>query len=376
MGDSRGDVQPGVDRLSYPLEDPPRAIPTGLLLTVLAHRDVTGSLYYLLPAAAALTGAMAIPGALRHIILLLELVGAMLLMLGLRSALPALFRSRATLSRMRSGFVTLGRIVSCHLAWDSKRKEMPYREFLEDWAAKVAKSQMGKALGCFMTMFVMLFVAPFVLMALLLGLVLAARALGVLAGEPVAADLDAAYLGTWFAAGLATTAAFLAFALFWRRGVEKAVVPYMEWRRLAKPGDRDVYDEHAMRLVELAKERGEQISLKAPLPADNSGVELICKVEYSVMGEPCVATARARLSDRLNAAGVERLIFDPVKREQVDLFAGLPEEARIDASGRWGDVSAGGSVAWLALTAAAAAVSIAALLGNVPRLYALVGPTP
>lgn len=36
------------------VEDPPREIPLSLQLTLFAHRDVTGSVFFLLPAAAAL----------------------------------------------------------------------------------------------------------------------------------------------------------------------------------------------------------------------------------------------------------------------------------------------------------------------------------
>lgn len=336
---------------------------------MLAHRDVAGSLFYLLPGAAALVAGMArSEPALRAG---LVLVGAIFLMMGLRTALPPLLRSAATLRRMRFGFLTLGRIVSCHLAWDSKRKEMPYREFLENWAVKVGQSQMGKATGCFGTVFIAVFVAPLALMMLIVALVYIAGLLNVSIGEPMAADLDGRYLAKWFAMGLVFIAAVLVFLYLGRRHAEKSVVPYMEWRRLVNPGKNDVYDEHAMRLVELAKERGEQISLKVPLPESDAGVELICRLEYSVMGEPCIAVGRARLTNRLDPAGVERIMFHPLARGKVDLLAGLPDEPLIDAQGRWSDVPASGPAVRLALTGAAAVVAIAALLGNVPQLYAM-----
>jgi hypothetical protein len=218
---------------------------------------------------------------------------------------------------------------------------------------------------------ILIFLVPLALMMLIVALVLAARALSVSIGEPLPADLDGPYLAKWFASGLLFIVLVIVYLRVYRKATVNAVAPYMEWRRLAQPGKNDVYDKHAERLVELAREHGEQISLKEPLPADNAGMELICKVEYSVMGEPCIATARARLSNRLDLAGVERLIFNPLERGRIDLFAGLPDEVRIDESGRWSDVPAGGSAAWLALTAAVAMVATAALLDNVPALYAM-----
>src|SRR5438094_10653278 len=96
--------------------DPPREIPLGLQLRLLAHRDVTGSLFFLVPAAAALLAGASRPGAGVRIVLFL--IGSLFLFVSLKTAVPALYRSVATLRRMRFGFVTLGRIVSCRLAWD------------------------------------------------------------------------------------------------------------------------------------------------------------------------------------------------------------------------------------------------------------------
>jgi len=334
------------------LENPPRAVPTGLMLKVLEHRDVTGSLFYLLPSAAALIAGVASPNEPLRIGLVL--VGSILLVKGFGTALPALFRSLATLERMRSGFVTPGRIVSCHLAWDKARQEMPYREFLEDWVVKVGKSEMGKATGCFSMVFILIFVAPLALGMLIVALVLAAGALNIHLGEePMAAGLDVAYLAKWFAMGLVFIAAVLLFLRLNRKATVDAVVPFME--------------SEARRLT---IESGKPVSLKAPLPADYSGVELICKVEYSAMGEHCIAVGRARLSNRLDLAGVERVIFNPLERGQVDLFVGLPDAARIDEYGRWSDAPRLGSAGWLALTGTVAIVAIAALLRNVPVLYA------
>lgn len=343
--------------------DPPREIPTGLRLRILAHRDVTGSIFLLLPAAAALAAGVPSPGT--GIRIGLVFVGSLFLLQGLKTALPALSRSLATLKRMRFGFVTMGRIVSCHLAWDGKREEKPYREFLENWTVNMARSQMGKAMGCVAVIVVAIFVVPLALMMLTVVVVFAVNYLQHPESAAMAGSLDGATIGKFVAMGLVFIAVLFLFLRASRRSAVDAVAPYMEWRRLAQPGKDAVYDEHAKQLVELAKERGEQISLKEPLPENYSGVELVCKVDYSAMGERCTATGRARLSNRLDPAGVERLIFSNLERGKIDLFAGLPDEASIDAQGQWADAPAAGSAAQLALTGTAAIVAIAALLWNV-----------
>lgn len=350
--------------------DPPREIPLALQLKLLAHRDVTGSVFFLLPAAAALVAGASRPETGLRVVLFLA--GSLFLFMGLKTALPALYRSVATLRRMRFGFVTLGRIVSCRLAWDSKRAEMPYREFLENWLVNVGRSQMGKAAGCFSTVVLGVFVVPLAVMVLIVAMAFVARSLGLPGGEAMAGDLDGPYLAKWIGGMLVFITVFVLFLHFTRRELVDKVVPYMEWLRLeGKPGPDDVFDDHAMRLVARAKERGIQISLKEPLPANYSGVELICKVEYSVMGEPCTAIARARLSNRLDPAGVEQLIFSPAEREKIDLFVGLPDEARIDDQGRWSSVPAVGPAALLTLTGAVAAVALAAFWWNASAFNAM-----
>jgi hypothetical protein len=351
------------------LVDPPREIPLALQLKLLAHRDVTGSLFFLLPAAAALVGGAFIPETALRVVCFV--VGSVLLDKGQKLALPALYRSVATLRRMRFGFVTLGRIVSCHLAWDSKRAEMPYREFLEDWVVNMGRSQMGKLFGCLATILVVVFVVPMVLITLIAAIAFVAGALGLPGGAAMAGDLDGPYLAKWSGAMLLFIALLMLFLRFNRRQLMDQVAPYMEWRRLAHPGTHDVYDEQAMRLVAQAKERGAQISLKVPLPEDHSGIELVCKVEYSVMGERCAATARARLSNRLDLAGVEQLIFIPAEREKIDLFVGLPDEAGIDAQGRWSSVPAVGTAVLLTLTGAVTVLALAAFWWHLLAISAM-----
>jgi hypothetical protein len=342
------------------LTDPPRDVPIGLRLKILAHRDVTGSAIYFLPAAAALVAGTAFPGTAPRILLLV--VGSFFLFLGLWTALPALVRGIATLGRMRMGFVTMGRIVSCHLAWDGKSKEMPYGQFLEDWVVNISRSQMGKAIGCFTMIVATVFGLPLLLITLVAVIAYVASLLGSAGGTAMAGELDGQDLAKFVGMGLVFFGLVFLFLRFWRKKTVDAVVPYLEWRRLAKPGPNDVYDEHAMRLVALAREQGAQVSLKAPLPENYSAIELVCQVEYAAMGEPCTATGRVRFSNRLDPAGVERVLFNNLERGKVDLFAGLPDEVHIDEQGRWSDVPPYGSALLLALSGGAAAVAIAALL--------------
>lgn len=346
--------------------DPPREVPVGLQLRILMHRHVHGSVYWFLLAAATLVAGTMHPGTGVQIGLLM--LGSLLLAMGLKAALPALVRAAGTLKRMRLGFETMGRIVSCRLDWDDKRMEMSYRDFLENWTVNVVRSQSGKAAGCLSTVVVAVFVIPLVMMMLVAVVAYVAGFLKSSGSAVMAGAWSGSDLATFCGMGLGFIAMVLLILRAARRSVTGAVVPYMEWRRLAHPGTNDAYDDDAMRLVALAKERGEQISLKEPLPERYPGVELVCTVEYSAMGEACTATGRARLSNRLDPAGVERILFNNLERDKVDLFAGLPDEAGLDAQGCWRDAPAFACAVHLGVTGAAAVVAIAAFLRNVTLL--------
>ena len=144
------------------LADPPREIPLGLRLRLLTPYDVTGTMMFTIPAAVLLVLAAAGPWKTAPRIGLV-VVGSLFLLLTLQSVLPALVRAIATLRRMRNGFLTVGRIVSCHLAWEKKRAEMDYQQFLGNWTVNLARSQMAKAIGCFTTLVMWIFFVPLVL---------------------------------------------------------------------------------------------------------------------------------------------------------------------------------------------------------------------
>jgi hypothetical protein len=353
------------------LVDPPREIPPGLRLKILAPYDVTASTMCSVPAAVLLvTAAVGNPPTAWRIGLVV--VGSLLLLLALKTALPGLVRAMGTLRRMRHGFLTVGRIVSCHLIWDKKRSEMPYQEFLENWVLNVGRSEMAKATGCFTTLFVWIFLVPMVLFIIMVLIVVSLASLKVPGGIAMSGDLDVAYVVKFALTGLAFVIGTLFIVRLFRRGMVDEVKSYMEWRQLAAPGPDDMYDEHAKRLVADARKRGEQISLKAPLPEDSSSaVNLICKVEYSVMNTPCFAAARARLCRRLDPAGVELLIFDPARRGDVDLLVGLPQEVQVDPLGQWKDTPPLASGLPLAITGTVTAIALVALAVNVAQLSEL-----
>jgi hypothetical protein len=121
----------------------------------------------------------------------------------------------------------------------------------------------------------------------------------------------------------------------------------------------------------MARGNGEPIVISEPLPADNQGVELICRVDYGVRGELRTGRGRVRLDDRLDPDGIEPLLFDPERPSQVIFLAGLPDGVSIDAGLKWkGDAPNPVAIAFLAVTGLAA---IGALLGFVWYLPWLVG---
>jgi hypothetical protein len=357
----------GIPRLA----EPPRDIPTSLQLKILAPYDVAASVMYSIPAAVLLVVAI-FGDPPKPARVGLVIVGSLLLLLAFRAALPALVRAIGTLHRMRYGFLTVGQIVSCQLVWDKKRSEMAYTEFLENWPLNVGRSQMAKATGCFLSAMVWIFLVPFVLITIGALIAVALASLQVPGGATLAGDLDAAYVVKFALIGLAFVIATLLVMRLFRRGMVNEVERYMEWRKLTDPGPDDIYDDHAKRLVADAKRRGEQISLKASLPEDSSSaVHLICKVQYSVMNEPCVAIGRARLCRRLNPAGVELLIFDPARRGKVDLLVGLPKEVEVGAQGQWKGISA--FAPGLLIAGTVAAIALIALVLNLRVLMAHAG---
>src|SRR5689334_16019458 len=97
------------------LADPPREIPSGLNYLLLAQTTAMGSVLLYAIALALIMISFGFPTAPR---LGLLMIAAILLYSCLRAALPAMWRTAQALGCMKDGFMTVGRIVSCRLAWD------------------------------------------------------------------------------------------------------------------------------------------------------------------------------------------------------------------------------------------------------------------
>ena len=349
------------------LVDPPRAVPRGLVLKVLADSGAPSSLFWFVPAAATLVIVAMRSRMDISLQALLVFFGLVMVGLGFIAALPDLYRGLAALRRMRTGVETTGRIVACRLAWDGKGNDVPYRAFLEDWLVQTTQSQMGKATGCLIKMFVVVLGFPMLIVVLLLA-VAAVMNFPMLAAGGTMGGVTLRDVGAFI--GMAVLGSILTAVMmyFLRRDTLDTARDYIEWAR-KQPSHAGGHDPATIALLASAREQAQDLQLKDPLPKDGTGVDLICRVEYSVMGELRTASARARFSDRLDLAGVERLLFNPLDQGKVTLFVGLPAEARSDELGQWRDVPSAVTGTKLALVAAVAMVATAALLRNAFVLY-------
>ena len=263
--------------------------------------------------------------------------------------------------------MTVGRIVSCRLAWDKGKANTPYAEFLPNWLVEVGKSETGKAYGCF-TKFVMLVtVVPFVMAAAIFAIILAFAFMHDIAIDPEASR----FILMWIGGAIFIAIGIVIVLRKSRRQMGEDVVSYMQWRKLANPGPSDMFDGDAERLVREARKAGMDLSLKEPLPKDYSGVELICQVEYSLQGERQMGEGRVRLCDRLDPAGVEPLLFHPGRPAKVIFMAGLPAEVRMDAFGQWQDVQAVMPTIVLVVTGLIAAGALFGIAAQGPWIFSI-----
>lgn len=347
--------------------DPPREVPSGLRLHVLGQGDVVRSLLFFGLAAAALLFAASHPGMRTPVQMGLLLVGWPLVLLGYYGALPGIARNLVTLRWMRNGFEGTGHIVACRLAGTTKRNDVPYREFLQDWLARTMRTAMGKWMGCFVVVILLVLVVPTVLTTVVLGVAVVANYRMLVDGGSMGGVTirDAVTLIEYGLVFIVATVVMLRLLVWNTMGTLDS---YVQWARTQ--GGRDPRDEaRTLELVASAREQAKDIQLKDPLPKEDPGVELICRVDFSAMGELRSATGRVPLSDRLDLAGVERLLFDPLHPREVSLFVGLPVAARVNELGQWRDIPPGASGLKLAAVAAAAIVATAALVRDTVVFY-------
>lgn len=343
--------------------DPPREIPVGVLLKLLASRNLTGSLLAFIPAAALLISAAnsSDPSAKAAPLFFV----AVLLVAGLMTVLPALAKSMQALSRMRYGFMTLGRIISFRFSWSPPDEEIRYVEFLSNWVAILSIAQLRKLKGSAMSISIAPFVVIFGLGIALMVIVL----LKWLVGE-VNLDLELILIMVTLIAGFSYgISRLLRPALQDRRQMTNEMKPYLVSHQ-APQETNDAPDDLARRLSESAAKRGAYTQVKGSL-SGGSTLELICRVEYLVQGERRTSEGRVRHTSRLDPAGVEPLLFHPTRRKKVTFLSGLPEGVHLDARGQWEPVPAAGPALVLALTALVAGT----VLVNLPLMMAFVrGP--
>jgi hypothetical protein len=129
-------------------------------------------------------------------------------------------------------------------------------------------------------------------------------------------------------------------------------------------------DADARQLESMKFDPLQRMTLQVPLPSHDTGMDLVCGVEYIAQGERRTGEGRLALSDRLDLAGIEPLLFSPGGHPRVLFLQWLPPRVRLNARGEWETPSHAGPAARVAVVALAATLAIAALAPSVPGLVA------
>ena len=348
------------------LSDPPRAIPPGVTLALLARRDeISDSLWHFLPAAAAVGGAAALDIVTGFRVFLL-IVAVMFFALGLMAVLRSLARSLRMLWSMRYGFLTSGRIAACRFAWDGRQTEIPFAPFLSNWAVNLDQARTRRSVGRLARLLFIGLSLPIVLSCLFVTAVLL---LFVFFGDTSVfkGKLDFVIVAAAWASGVAVVALFAILALVFRGRETGEVRKYLEWRRMAH-GER--YDANSSELVEALKRGSEPVKLTQKLPAEKTAVELIFRVDYMARGEHVAGEGRVPLCNRLDLGGVEPLLFRPSRLGHVVFLARLPPQVRINA-GEWEDLPVGPSMVSLAPPVGVAGGTLAGFAWYLPYVEAM-----
>jgi hypothetical protein len=319
------------------LAPPPRTVPRGLQLRLYSHRDILWCWALLIPAAALV---FLIPAGASDTRRAVMAIGAAVLwLLALKLAVHPLLRAREAIGLMRDGNLTTGRVVASRFVWDKKKRELPHAQMLSGWQSEISRSQMRKAWGFASVFFLPVLVIP-VLFVLGMSAALVMRMLGF---ETMTDDL----VGPAFAMVVSTIVLLVVCGVVWwlfgRLLVGKFGSP-------EPPAERDAWTGPA-----------------TILPPDGA-IELACRVSYDAGGDKLAAEGRVFLSDRLNRAGNEPLLYDRLEPGKVLLLAGLPPDVETDAVGRWADSTKGGVA--LGVVAILAAAVLAGILLQAPAVIA------
>ncbi len=340
---------------------------------MLTHRDVTGHLLYLLPAGFLQVFAITHPDP--RVGIAAFVLAAPLIFIVLKNLPFALYSRLSTLRLMRNGILAAGRIQSCRLSWDRPSAAMPYRDFLGNWAAIAARSQVNKSTGCLARVVILFFVIPFVLMALMFVLIWGAMYFSGSSSEAQATGFDGLVVAQLVAGTCIVVGSIgLGFYLF-RRQVQTATTEMIEGRRIQQ---QRAAGTPGVQADPLPDRPDTPIALKEPLPGDGAGVLLSCAVEYQVRGEIRSAKASAPLCGRLRLTGEEQLLFDPAHQGRVEWLVNLPVAAKLDAQGVWIPLSGYRPAVMLALTVGLTVLLPTAMWRNLQapflQLWRSVGP--
>ena len=340
------------------LGPPPRDVPQGVQLLVLVHRDVAGTLWMTMPAAAALLFSVVARPPMPYRIGF-TVIGALLMVPALKMGFSALLRALRTLHHMRFGHVAIGRIVACKIAGDWRGMEKPYGEFIANYAAMLAASSLSRALGCLFWFFFLGFALP---MAGLFLVVIAKLAWekGIAPFvEAALPQVNFAYVAAFIAVLAVAVAIGLGIRALWRAAAVSLMDDYLETQK--QLDIENAPDEYTRQMMVAAQEEARALGLKDLLPPpDQDAIELICNVEYSVSGELHKARGRAFLSSRLKISGVVPLLFDPLDYREVQLFPGLPAVVSCK-DGAWQPLPLAANAIGLAVIALVPAAAIGAL---------------
>ena len=343
-------------------------MPLGARLALFDHRDITGSLYWSLPAVVCLL-LSAIAQPIRGVRVALVVTGCICLLLSMRGVGARFARSYRTLRRMKFGRLALGRIIACRYEPESRRAMRPLAKILKEWDARDARAQFNEAVGClFKPMAVFIAVVGTLFFTMVLGAAIS-RALSLPGVTFVVVDRPFDF--KFF---LQSVAGFIVIVVMFIVAREIMRVYYLvkteEWMNEYRDESAQVTTEEVLRAEIKAMLQGPPANpQEQPLPPDvgDYNKKLLCKVEYPGAGRVVVSDAIALFSTRLQRTGVEWLLFDPAAPAEVDLLQALPARIVLDA-GDWQRPPVAGAMCSIGFAAAVFVTALGALFWEAAAL--------